>query len=492
MKKTKLITGLLVTVLLTLALVLPAAAQVEPPVVEAEMPPGESMTLTKEVQTPEIPPNPDIYFMSDTTGSMEDVIEAMQDNADDIMAAILLAQPTAQFGVGNYRDYPGTVHPFRHQQAITDNTALVSAAIGAWAASGGGDGSEGQFYALTRLADPDDPEGIGWRGIGTKIVVWFGDAPAHDPVPDPPTLLGYDIDEAGVRADLVAAGIKVIAISIDTGYYPAGLDDDPLKDCGDYAAYPGYVPDGTAGQATRIATDTSGAYLFAATPEEAAEAVLKGIEELTTDVWWEVKADAGLTVELEPAVYYDVSGNTTVRFLETITVAKDAPQCKTIHAVVVFYANTYPEEVKPLGKQRISIHVLDITPPKVKCVESVNPHGNNVPGEKRSDNAKSKARNPDGFYQLFAEDNCDPEPEIYVSYIGADPMLFFGPFDSGIVIKFTEAPGTDPSCKKIGSTNGQAGAVTAHITLPSDPVIIAIDASGNMNRCRCLVPPPPK
>ncbi len=571
MKKAKFITGLLVTVLLTLGLVLPAAAQVVPLVVEADLKPGESMTVIKEVTTPDYPPNPDIYFLCDTTASMGPVIAAVQANADTILATIQASQPGAMFGVGNYRDYPGTVPPFTNQLAMTGDASAVSTAIGVWAAGGGGDWPEGQFYALDRLADGTD---IDWRTGPNKIVVWLGDAPAHDPVPNAATGLGYDITEATVTAALVAAGIKVIAISWDSGDpspYRFGLDDNPNVAGGDYATAYSIVEDGSAGQASRIATTTGGAYLFAATPEKAAAAVLAGIEQLTTDVWWEVEAQTtGLTVTLAPEVYYDVSGGTMVQFLETITVADDAPQCETIRAVVVFYANSYEEGVgEVIGRQEISIHVLDITPPEVDagpdvtveqtsyegapaqlqpevtdncdpnptvvitgamdiyplgdttvtvtatdasgntasdslvvhvvdttppnvtCVETVNPHGNNVPGEKRSDNAKSKAKNPDGFYELCVTDICDPEPKIYVSYIGADPYLF-GPFMSGDVVKVTEAPGAAPSMKKIGSSNGEAGAVAAHITLPSDPVVYAVDASGNVSTCICFVPPPPK
>ncbi|TET74130.1 MAG: hypothetical protein E3J42_05760 [Dehalococcoidia bacterium] len=494
MKKTKIITGLLVTLLLTLALALPAVAQVEPPVVKADLAPGESMTVIKEVTTSAIPPNPDIYFMCDTTASMGPIIEAMKANAGAIMAQILAVQPSAQFGVGNYKDFPYDPYAFQHQQAITADTVAVSAAIAAWAASGGYDWPEGQFYALDRLADGT---GIGWREIGTEIVVWLGDAPAHDPVPNAATGLGYDITEATVTADLVAAGIKVIAISWDSGDpspYRLGLDDDPNVLGGDYAAFYGIVEDGTPGQASRIAAATGGAYLFAATPQEAVEAILDGIEQLTTDVWWEVvECDPGLTVELEPAVYYDVPGDTTVQFAEYITVAEDAPQCETLTATVIFYANEYPEEGVVIGEQQISIHVVDITPPEVWCIESVNPHGKTVPPAGKTTLPGPKGgQNEDGFYQLLAEDNCDPEPEIYVSYIGADPMLLFGPFDSGIVVKITEDPEASPFCKKMGSSKGQAGAVAYHIRLPSDPVIYAVDASGNMNRCQCLVPPPPK
>ena len=61
------------------------------------------------------------------------------------------------------------------------------------------------------------------------------------------------------------------------------------------------------------------------------------------------------------------------------------------------------------------------------------------------------------------------------------------------MIKFTEAPGSDPQMKKMGSDKGKAGAVSYHIILPDDPILLAIDYSGNIVRCgSCLVPPPPK
>ena len=135
MKKTKLITGLLVTVLLTLGLVLPAAAQVEPSEVTADLKPGGSITVIKEVETPEIPPKPDIYFMSDTTGSMGDKIALVSANAGTILSGIISLDPTAQFGVGAYQDFPvPDVAPwaFNNQLDITDDTAAAAAAIAAW------------------------------------------------------------------------------------------------------------------------------------------------------------------------------------------------------------------------------------------------------------------------------------------------------------------------------------------------------------------------
>lgn len=487
MRKTRMVISLLVTALLALGLALPVAAEVEPPEVITDLEPGESITVDKAVETPPIPPKPDIYFMSDTTGSMGLAIEAVRDNADAILAAIVAVQPDAQFGVGNYKDFPYDPYAFDNQLDITADTGAVSDAIDNWAASGGADGSEGQFYALTQIADP----GVGWRDGSTKIVVWFGDAPAHDPVPMAATGLAYDITETTVIDALQAAEIRVIAISLDTGFYHAGLDDNPLASCGDYAAaYPGYVADGSVGQATRIAAATGGVYLFAASPEEVVPAILEGLTNLPITVTpVVVEACEYLEITFEPPSQTVISGDIAT-FAETIMVLPEAPQCETVCCTVIFIDEATG---KVIGEQTICIHVLDIAPPEVWCVESVNPHGKNIPGENRSDNAKSKGKNPDGFYQLCAVDNCDEEPEIYVSYVGSADMYLFGPFMSGTVVKFTEDAEATPECKKMGSSEGQAGAVSYHIILPADPVVTAVDDSGNCSTCTdCLVPPPPK
>jgi len=485
-KKVGIVTSILVTMLLMLGLVSPMAAQVNPPEVMADLAPGESITIDKEVQTPEIPPKPDIYFMSDTTGSMGSTIATVAANADAILAAITLAQPDAQFGVGSYKDYPyDPLPPFYHQLSITSDTGAVSTEIGNWAAGGGGDGPEGQFYALTQIADT----GVGWRDGSTKIVVWFGDAPAHDPVPDAATGLGYDITEATVTEALVDAEIRVIAISLDTGGYPAGLDDDPTMYGGDYAAAYGIVEDGSAGQASRIAAATGGVYLFAASPEEVVAAILEGLSNLPITVTpVVVEACDFLEITFDPPSQTVISGDIAT-FTETITVLPDAPQCETVCCTVAFIDEATGEVI---GEQLVCIHVKDVTPPEVWCQESVNPHGSNIPGENRSDNAKDKARNPDGFYQLCAVDNCDPEPEIYVTYMGSGNPKLFGPFPNGTVVKITQAPGATPECKKMGSTKGQAGAVIHHIIVPDDPTVWAVDKSGNVAWAKCLVPPPPK
>jgi hypothetical protein len=127
----------------------------------------------------------------------------------------------------------------------------------------------------------------------------------------------------------------------------------------------------------------------------------------------------------------------------------------------------------------VTISVVDTTAPEVACVEGVNPSGKNVPQA-----GGNKGQSNDGFYELVASDACDPEPQIFVTdAAGAGP---FGPFASGDVVKITESPSATPTSKPMG------GAVSAHIILGSDAVVLAEDASGNSASVVCLVPPPPK
>jgi hypothetical protein len=54
-------------------------------------------------------------------------------------------------------------------------------------------------------------------------------------------------------------------------------------------------------------------------------------------------------------------------------------------------------------------------------------------------------------------------------------------------VKYTEANGATPEVKKIGSDNGQAGAVDFHIKGTGDLVVVSDGI-----RATCPVPPPPK
>lgn len=136
---------------------------------------------------------------------------------------------------------------------------------------------------------------------------------------------------------------------------------------------------------------------------------------------------------------------------------------------------------------------VDTTPPKAECVESVNPHGKKIPPAGKSTPPGTNPNsgvNEDGFYRLSAADNSGLPVQIFIQNILGTAS--FGPFPSSTTVKITEAPGAIPTSKPMGSLNGVAGAVAAHITLDSDAIMVAVDASGNKTTISCFVPPPPK
>lgn len=211
-------------------------------------------TITVTVPPTGTAPKADVYLLADTTGSMSPVIEAVKAGVGTILGDPALAAFDVAWGVGNYRDFPVpgvNSYAFQHQLAPTTDPVAAAGAIGAWSADEGGDTSEGQLYALHELATN---AAIGWRTDSKRIVVWFGDAPGHDPICTDLTGLAAAITEASATAELTAAQVTVVAVSTTTGD-PDALDGDPDASAFDYTTCP---PAGTAGQASRITAATGG------------------------------------------------------------------------------------------------------------------------------------------------------------------------------------------------------------------------------------------
>lgn len=126
------------------------------------------------------------------------------------------------------------------------------------------------------------------------------------------------------------------------------------------------------------------------------------------------------------------------------------------------------------------------------CTESVNPSGKNIPPAGWSTEPgtnPNSGKNPDGFYKLGPD--C-PSSVVCISYVGAEGSCVTT-VPSGVTVKFTEAPGISaPMIKKMGSANGKAWHVYAHIILPADPVITVMYNCEFICASICPVPPPPK
>ncbi|MDC0745855.1 vWA domain-containing protein [Polyangium mundeleinium] len=310
-----------------------AADGVTPSTFSASLEPGEHVTITKTVTTPEILPKPDIYFLADTTGSMTPVLENVIANAETILAAVDATANDPRYGAGQYRDFPtGGGFAYRNDAAIPstdDNGAAALAAIGAWTASGGGDFPEANLFALHKLVTE-----AGFRPDSSGIVVWFGDAPGHDPVCS--AISGEaTVTEASVIAELQAANIQVIAVSSTTGV-PDGLDGDPVASSSDYEVCGS--PGGSPGQATRIANATGGLVFKDVAPEDVADAILAGLASLPVTVTPTATCDSGLTATFDPAEETVLSG-TTVTFAETLTLDAGVTHPAALTCTVDFLLN---------------------------------------------------------------------------------------------------------------------------------------------------------
>lgn len=505
---------------------------VSPASYSTSLPPGGSETITKSVETPEIPPNPDIVLLADTTTSMGASIGNVQSNSASIVSQVQSAQPTAQFAVADYKDVADFAGAhFILRQQLTGDPGAIDSGIAAWTplSGGGSDAAEDWLGALGTI-----PGAVDFRSNGTPVVVMFGDSSSHDPS------AGFDL--ASATTALQDAGIRVIAIAVPgaDGFLWNGLD--------------------SAGQASHVTSQTGGT-LTASDPDQVSNAILSELQNLPAEVTHSVSCPSGVTVTLSPASQTVTSGDTAT-FDETIVVANDAPQGQTLSCDVTFLINgepagpdfvqqvhvevldvTPPEVIVeskvveasgpdgavvdynatahdnvdgpltptceppsgsqfPLGSTTVTctatdaadntgtgtgtIQVVDTTPPDVACVESTNPGGRR-PHAGALNPFGGQGQNQDGFYRLEASDVVDADPEVYVVDTGSGHV--FGPYESGQKIKYTEDPDATPSEKQMGGPNAD----TIHITGQGDAAVHATDFSGNTaDPVDCLVPPDPK
>ncbi|MCK0111714.1 VWA domain-containing protein [Ornithinimicrobium sp. F0845] len=408
-----------------------ASATVNPISVDEALDPGGSITITKTVSTPELPPQPDIVLLVDRTGSMTSAIAGVKANMASIISTVSASQPEAQWAVASYCDV-GEPDPFLLHSDLTDDTAATVAAVNGITLCSGGDEAEEQLNALWEIGDGGDA--VAFRPDSSRIVVWFGDAPGRDPS------LGHTLADA--TASLTDAEARVVAISV-------GVDNLD-----------------STGQATAITTATSGTLLSGVGADEVSAAIVEGLSNLPVQVAGAPDCDDGLTVTLDPASQTVTSGEDAV-FEETITAAADAPQGTTLTCETEFTLNG--ADAGAGFTQSISIWINDVTPPTVSCEPGPNPSGN-MPGSTNS-----------GFYQMFSTDNVDAAVDIYIHDLGSSAI--FGPYATGTTFKLTQAPGATPSVVPFHR------AVDWKVKLNGDALLVATDAAGNTASAECEVPP---
>jgi hypothetical protein len=245
---------------------------------------SKTVTITAEATSPI-----DLFFLTDTTGSMGGAIDNIQAGFSDVVTQVGLVASNVNYGAGQYKDF-GDVFAYNLDEDLTANTAAVQAAINGWVASGGGDLPEANIFALEQVATTTS-----WRAGSQRILVWAGDAPGHDP--------SGGSTEASATAALIAAGVEVISIGATSG---PGIDQ--------------------TGQATRISNATGGSFLgsFNATTlvDEVLAALTTAITTYNTVDLMAVGLPAGVGVAFTPVQHsgaFDRSIDRTFDFDVTFT-----------------------------------------------------------------------------------------------------------------------------------------------------------------------------
>lgn len=117
----------------------------------------------------------DLLFLFDATGSMQNVIRTVADEAVAIMQGVREANPETAFAVASFADYAPGAPVWELQQDITTDLDLIRSGLERIRLRHGEDWPEAYSRALF------EARFIQWRPAAQRYLILFGDAPAHDP-----------------------------------------------------------------------------------------------------------------------------------------------------------------------------------------------------------------------------------------------------------------------------------------------------------------------
>ena len=129
----------------------------------------------------------DIAFVIDATGSMEDDIEAVNEEATRVVNSIVGAGVSARFAIVLYRDSPAQGDPWSSyvQLPFTDSATSFTSALASISVEGGGDDEEAVYAGLNEALSLD------WQIGRRKAIILMGDAAPK--LPDPTGVSEYDV-----------------------------------------------------------------------------------------------------------------------------------------------------------------------------------------------------------------------------------------------------------------------------------------------------------
>jgi photosystem II stability/assembly factor-like uncharacterized protein len=209
--------------------------RLEPTRRKIKLAPGASKTVAYRLGLPPHPRPLDVFFLVDTSLSMQNTIDGLRAGMQRIITSLEGARINVQFGVGEYKDYPipgyGSPEagdfPYRLDRKIGPADDSLTSALEELAASGGGrDIPESQLTGLYQAATGAGDAGFvapgqdaGFRAGALKVIVHMTDAPFHnEPThPSPP----FDL----VAGELRTKEIRHIGLAVYGQNGPDGLDN---------------------------------------------------------------------------------------------------------------------------------------------------------------------------------------------------------------------------------------------------------------------------
>ncbi len=351
---------------LVLALAAPSAAfaGVTPALYEAELAPGDVVTIEKTVTLPEDTPKLDFVLLVDLSGSYYDDLSQIKSRAAGIAADIQAAVPDSQFGLATFVDFPfapwgmSPDYAYRLDQDLTSDVTTWLSAVNAMSIYYGYDAPESQYEGLYQaasgagrdingdgdyadLGDVEPGLNANFRADATKVIAITTDAPFHEGGD-----YGYSFPYPGATAAetldaLDDAGIKIIAIKAPG----ASTDMDDL------ASYTGGSVVYTTSSSSNISS-----------------AILSGLETLTYTVSASPSAECDpLVLSYLPDSYAGVSGGESVVFEETIEVPTDISDADLDADGYITCTVDFLADDTVVGTQTIDLYIPLNEPPVALC-----------------------------------------------------------------------------------------------------------------------------
>ena len=183
----------------------PRPASFEPARQDVRLGIGQRRRVTTTLTLPPHPTPLDVYFLSDTTGSMQPVVDGLRQDLAGIVNGLADAGIAAWFGVGDFREYPppwGSSpdnFAYRRLRPVGPvNEELRAALAGMDVGGGARDGSDSALEALFQAA----------TGAGRLVI---------DGTDDTPVRLIQEALDADFRRD----SVRVVVLASDTAWRDA-------------------------------------------------------------------------------------------------------------------------------------------------------------------------------------------------------------------------------------------------------------------------------